>query len=833
MGVPMRSAKKKILLFLWLLVSLAFPVQLFADDNDDDGPAKLNPSVGAKSVLYGPTLATPLPQERPGQRFRAQQKVDKTPLNAAKVRKSIKRAVQYIRENQKADGSWKNMNYEGDTTALCTLALLNSEDLPIDPYKNSPHIKRALEYLADIPVSMTYVVSLRIMVMATADPKGKKYRLLLEKDVQWLVDKQIKNRDTEGSWNYGQRGGYGDSSNSQFALLALHEASKVGIKVPQETWQMALKYWQNCHRSRSGGFTYYVSHKEPKGSMTCAGISSVIIANENLADATRLVNGDFANCCQTDQMQDMIDSAFGWLARHYTVQANPLARTSDPNTRLYFLYGLERAGRLAGRRFVGPNDWYRDGAKQLLKTQHPHNDNWQTTRGHGENNPLVATSFALLFLSKGKRPVVIGKYDHGAPDWDLHPKGVHYLTRRLEKIWSVKLNWQTVKAESATVDDLLEAPVLFMSGRDLIELNQTQKDNLKKYLENGGFLFAEACQGDGCGNDAKYHKAFVALMAELFPDSRLEALARNHPIWNSQYPLVANPERPLLGLQACCRTSVIYCPKNLSCYWNLDRPAILDAPGVNNNLKQRVEYCTRLGVNVMAYATDRFNLREKGETPTLAEKNQQLLTDRVLVFPKLQHGGGDDDAPNAWRNVLRNVEQLGLEIKMDKKMIPAEIDDLADHPFIFLHGRNRFAFTNEQREAIRKHLDLGGFIFADSICASKEFTESFRKEMSLILANQPLVPIDPSHEIWTNQTYGYKIDRVTLRTKTKSGTFKEEITRPQLEGAEINGRLAVVFSPNDLSCALENTAKSQCTGYTHEDSLKISTNVVLYSLLSD
>ncbi len=832
----MRSRKKKSVLFLSLLVSWAIPVQLFADKNNDKGHGTSNPTPGsgAQSVLVGPIISSRFPQERIGLLLGGRQKVDNTPLNAAKVRKSIQQGIQYIKGNQQENGSWKDLRFEGDMTALCTLALLNSEELPIDPYKNSPHIKSALEYLEDIPASITYVVSLRIMAMAAADPKGKKYRRLIESDVNWLINSQMpKDVRSWGSWNYGHLQGQGDSSNSQFALLALHEASKLGIAVPQSTWQTALRYWENCYNPKSGGFSYYVARDDWKGSMTCAGISSVIIANENLADAAELVNGDFANCCQPDRTKEVIDAAFGWIASRYTVQANPLTLRSDPGTKFYFLYGLERAGRLAGRRFVGPNDWYRDGAKELLKTQHPHNDYWQNPRSAlGENNPLVATSFALLFLSKGKRPVVIGKYDHGTPDWDLHPNGVHYLTRRLEKEWSVKLNWQTVKAENATVDDLLEAPVLFMSGRDLIDLNRSQKDNLKKYLENGGFLFAEACQGDGCGNDAKYHQAFLALMAELFPESQLEALARNHPIWNSTYPLVANKERPLLGLQACCRTSVVYCPANLSCYWNLDRPSILDDTTVSQNLKQRVDYCTKLGVNVIAYATDRFNLREKGETPTLVENNPQLLTDRVLVFPKLQHGGGDDDAPNAWRNALRNIEQLGLEIKMDKKMISATTDELADHPFVFLHGRNRFTFSREEREVLRKHLDLGGFIFADAICASKEFTESFRKEIYAILGNQSLVPIAPNHEIW-NKRYGYQLDRVTLRIKANGGTFQEEVSAPQLEGAEINGRLAVVFSPNDLSCALENTAKSQCDGYTHEDALKITTNVLLYSLLSD
>lgn len=280
------------------------------------------------------------------------------------------------------------------------------------------------------------------------------------------------------------------------------------------------------------------------------------------------------------------------------------------------------------------------------------------------------------------------------------------------------------------------------------------------------------------------------------------------------------------------RTSVVYCPNNLSCYWNLDRPAILDDVGIAANLKKRVDYCTKLGVNVVAYATDRFNLKEKGDTPTLIENKRVMLSDRALIFPKLQHNGGDDDAPNAWRNVLKDASRLGLEIKMDKKMVPPVMDQLADYPFVFIHGRNEFSLTEEQRKALAKHLELGGFIFADSICASKTFTESFRKEMKevLRLVGSSLKPIPPDHKIWRGP---YTINEVTLRTKTRGGVFKEEKTRPRMEGAEIDGRLVVVFSPVDLSCALENAGKSQCTGYIHDDALKIGTNVVLYSLLSD
>jgi hypothetical protein len=170
---------------------------------------------------------------------------------------------------------------------------------------------------------------------------------------------------------------------------------------------------------------------------------------------------------------------------------------------------------------------------------------------------------------------------------------------------------------------------------------------------------------------------------------------------------------------------------------------------------------------------------------------------------------------------------------LDKQLIAPNLEALADHPFVFLHGRYRVRFSDEQRVALKTYLELGGFIFADSICSSPQFNDSFRSEMKSLLG-EPLQVIDPASDIFSER-FGYKIDAVTLRTKDprSPGGFRESVRRPELEGWQQNGRWVVVFSPNDLSCALENTAVSQCDGYTKSDALKIGTNVILYSLLSD
>ncbi len=499
-------------------------------------------------------------------------------ITAEEVRNSIQKAVRFLKGTQdKGQGSWDaDSTYRYGVTPLCGLALLIAGVPPDDP-----QIAATIDYVKRMQYGKmsTYSVGLRIMMLAEADPTGKKYRNEIEQDVRWLLDAQVKGGPSVGGWGYVKQGdglsATANTSTSQFALLGLHEASRLGIKIPQEDWELAAKYWENVFVTRGGGFGYN-PRGAATGSMTCAGISSVIIVEENLAKQADLIQNGEVNCCGDARESPLVQAAIDWLARSFHVKGNPMGgRRADPQTKFYYLYALERAGRLSGRRFVGAHDWYREGAEELLKSQ-GFNGAWVGGARFGERDPNIATALGLLFLSKGKRPIVIGKYQHGVDDdWDRHPKGIHELTQKVETQWNTKLNWQTINGKEATVDDLRETPVLFFSGRDDLNLNPQQKENLKKYIENGGFVFAEACQGDGCGNNVNFDKRFRNLMNELFPASELSPIQADHPVWNAHYRVTPNPDWPLLGLQACCRTSVIYCPRSLTCYWQVDRPQLI------------------------------------------------------------------------------------------------------------------------------------------------------------------------------------------------------------------------------------------------------------------
>lgn len=125
-------------------------------------------------------------------------------------------------------------------------------------------------------------------------------------------------------------------------------------------------------------------------------------------------------------------------------------------------------------------------------------------------------------------------------------------------------------------------------------------------------------------------------------------------------------------------------------------------------------------------------------------------------------------------------------------------------------------------------------IFADAICSSKEFANSLRRELSLVLSEIPWKPIPAGDPLFTPTYGGDSLATIALRTneKTQADRPPSQVVRrgpPILEGLAIAGRYVVIFSPYDISCSLDGHSVPSCEGYAVEDALKIALNVLLYS----
>jgi hypothetical protein len=437
----------------------------------------------------------------------------------------------------------------------------------------------------------------------------------------------------------------------------------------------------------------------------------------------------------------------------------------------------------------------------------------------------------VLFLAKGRRPVLVAKLKHGPPgDWDRHRSDLANLTTYVEKLWKRDLTWQVIDPKAATVEDLLQSPVLFMNGRFAPQFTDEQKKRLRDYVDRGGFIFAEACC-DGTEFEAGFRK----LMSEVFPEAeyKLRLLPPQHPIWRAEQPVDPNYMRPLWGIDIGCRTSVVLCTKDLSCYWELARSG--RESHFPPEVQKDIQGALTIGANVLAYATNR-EVKYKEEVFDLASSAtpEDAFERGKLYLGKLQHLGGCNAAPTALGNLLRvAAEKKKLRVSTDARETALTDDQLFNYHLVFMHGRHAFRFTDRERSQLKTFLENGGMLFADSICSSPEFTAAFRREMEALFPQNSLERIPPTHPLFTAQFGGEDLPSVKRRQpQSGDGPLKSNVRagEPYLEGIKLGNRYAVIFSRYDISCALENHESLECEGYTRDDAARLGMNVLMYSL---
>jgi hypothetical protein len=211
-----------------------------------------------------------------------------------------------------------------------------------------------------------------------------------------------------------------DTSNTQYAVLGLQAASRLGIAVKEQTWLGVLRHVALVREAdgpkgavgllrvgqaitetpapspvaKVAGFRYRPNERRVWGSMTCAGISSLVIARDELSRMKSAKLG----VKQEEEIDSSILGAWAWLDQHWDVDRNP----EKPGDAWYYywLYALERAAVLDGVQRVGGRDWYFEGATELIARQKKDGE-WDENGG----DHTAETCFALLFLKKATAPL--------------------------------------------------------------------------------------------------------------------------------------------------------------------------------------------------------------------------------------------------------------------------------------------------------------------------------------------------------------------------------------------------------------------------------------------
>jgi Squalene-hopene cyclase C-terminal domain len=298
------------------------------------------------------------------------------------------------------------------------LALLNA-GVPLDDRA----IARGLEYLRTVKPAQTYVVALQTMVFVLAGQEEDQKRI--QRNADWLIRERVIRHGKFGGWTYSEEDRtslqehMADNSNTAYAVLSLQEAHRARAKIETSVWKEIQNLYMRTQK-QDGGWGYTaLGANVSTFTMTAGGLCGLLVASQPLNESREKGKGDgsFMGC--GNYVEDPHTSrAINALIRLFTVE--------ERRGNIYYsLYGLGHAGRLTGFRFFGVHDWYREGCEYLLKQQ----DTQGYWIGRGfEAYPTMATSFAIIFLSEGRRPIVISKFVHGpGDDWNNDHNDAHNL----------------------------------------------------------------------------------------------------------------------------------------------------------------------------------------------------------------------------------------------------------------------------------------------------------------------------------------------------------------------------------------------------------------------
>jgi hypothetical protein len=134
--------------------------------------------------------------------------------------------------------------------------------------------------------------------------------------------------------------------------------------------------------------------------------------------------------------------------------------------------------------------------------------------------------------------------------------------------------------------------------------------------------------------------------------------------------------------------------------------------------------------------------------------------DDVFIFARLKFdsdldepGRGriwDDDTPEADLNVIyRLFEATSLKIQPGLNFVDITTKDLAEHPFVYMAGSGRVAFSAEEAATLRAYMLNGGFIMADDFWGDDQWAH-FSAQLKLIFPDRAPELMDLKHPIFGN-----------------------------------------------------------------------------------
>jgi hypothetical protein len=221
----------------------------------------------------------------------------------------------------------------------------------------------------------------------------------------------------------------------------------------------------------------------------------------------------------------------------------------------------------------------------------------------------VALTLALPLLAVGAtppEPFVWATLRYESGDWDSAPLVPTNLLHSVAQYTSIP-----VAARGTVVDlgspELFRFPFVYMTGHLPVRLSRQESDNLRAFVQRGGFVFIDDHNHDV---DGAFHKTLTAELTRIFGAGALRPLPNDHEIYRAFFVFRDGPpttshelngwgdnlvHEQLQGISVEGRLGLLYSNKDYSSEWSY-HPRNKRFQALDN---------TRFGVNLVVYALTR------------------------------------------------------------------------------------------------------------------------------------------------------------------------------------------------------------------------------------
>ena len=184
------------------------------------------------------------------------------------------------------------------------------------------------------------------------------------------------------------------------------------------------------------------------------------------------------------------------------------------------------------------------------------------------------------------------QYDGGG-DWYNDPEIIPNLLNEVKKVTNIEVDPTNYHVKLIDTD-LYSFPFLFITGHGNISFSEKEVENLRKFLENGGFLYAD----DDYGMDQSFRKE----MKKVFPDIDFVELPASHKIFHSFYDFPGGVPQIHKHYEGRPKAFGLFFNENLVCLYTYNSNISDGWTDRYNDPSYKREEAIKMGINIIVYS---------------------------------------------------------------------------------------------------------------------------------------------------------------------------------------------------------------------------------------